>query len=162
MFASVSTEHLCKDGGTKQAVNEQLLISLKYETLTCLYIICKSFILNVDLIDQATQEGPPRPGRLPPLAPSLLAVHPPLPQPQWLATKGVGVTVCPGRRSQLREAHTGEVRPVSSGVWRPAEMPCLCIVLICAASKRGRDGETEGGAGDGLEGGGMAWHMVPG
>lgn len=53
---------------------------------------------------------------------------------------------------------------MSSGVWRPAEEPCVHIVLICAASVDGEGRAGGGGVGgvtDTLKGGG-GQHMGPG
>lgn len=53
---------------------------------------------------------------------------------------------------------------MSSGVWRPAEEPCVPIVLICAASVDGKGKAGRGGVGgvrDMLKGG-RGQHMGPG
>lgn len=138
-------------------LNPELRQSFKDWTLTCLCIFGKSFILNVNLIDQATPEGkgkcthtptntnahthikihtclhvtlqPPslscfKPCQTAPLTPPLICCW----QQEASAVTAHPENRQPGRRTHK---HKTEVRPVSTGVWRPAEVPRLCIVLIC-------------------------------
>lgn len=128
--------------------NPELRQLLKDGTITCLYIICKSFILNVNLIDQATPGGKDKHTHIQTHAhlhvtlqlPSLSAFKPcqtcpPRPPFCCWQREVSGVTAHPEygqpARHTHKHTHKTEVRPVSTGVWRPAEVPRLCIVLIC-------------------------------
>lgn len=122
---------------------------LKDGKFTCLYIICKSFILNANLIDQVTPGGRDKhqapsththtliwPSRHPPfLSLSLARLPPPPPHPYNSSFSVVGSKRWVEWQPTLSMAnwldtHKTEVRPVSTGVWRPAEVPCLCIVFV--------------------------------
>lgn len=119
-------------------MKEESLISLKHKALTCLYIICKSFISNVNLIDQTTPWSLPHP-----FSPLLLS-HNITPTPSRSAGRSVHMRLIVRTHTHTccKGTHTAEVRPVSSGVWRPY----LCIVLICVASVDRQSGPGGGWA----------------
>lgn len=132
-------------------MKEEPLISLKHEALTCLYIICKSFISNVNLIDQATPAIPPAP---------FLTPHPHTPLPiSWQVCAYVCDSKETNRHTHCKGTHAAKVRPMSSGVQRPY----LCIVLICVASgdRQGGPRESVGWVRGTLKGS-VGQHMGPG
>lgn len=137
-------------------MKEEPLISLKHEALTCLYIICKSFISNVNLIDQATPAIPPAPFLTPPAFTHTHTHPPPI---SWQICAYMSDSKETHTHTHCNGTHAAKVRPMSSGVRRPY----MCIVLICVASVD-RQGGPGGGVGGvrGMLKGSVGQHMGPG